>query len=207
MSLGRHTHIKNLTSMALGQTCCNRNHNGMEPSHLKDIQYNVNVWELSWNIKYTPKWKKNTQEQQNKFRCKWWVGDIFTSKLHNLQFLSATFTRTPQKLHSSCYQHLQEHHKTCTVLASNIYKNTTKLAQFLSAAFTGTQQNLHSSCQQPLQEHKKICTILVSSLYNTTKLAQFLSAAFTRTQQNLHSYCQQPLQEHNKTCTVLPSNH
>jgi len=96
-----------------------------------------------------------------------------------LQFLSATFRRTQQNLRSSCQQPLQEHHKTCAVLVSSLYKNTTKLAQFLSAAFTRTPQNFCSSCQQHLQEHHKTYTVLVSSLYkNTIKLAQLMPATF-----------------------------
>jgi hypothetical protein len=82
-------------------------------------------------------------------------------------------------LHSSCQQHLQEHNKTYTVLACNIYKNTIKLAQVLPATFTRTPQNLDSSCQQHLQEHHKTCTVLASNIYkNTTKIAQLMTATF-----------------------------
>jgi len=100
-----------------------------------------------------------------------------------------------------CQQPLQEHHKICTVLASNPC-NTTKVAQFLPGTLA-TPQKLHSSCQQPWQHHKS-CTVLASNLCNTTKVAQFLPATLA-TPQKLHSSCQQPLQHH-KSCTVLASN-
>ena len=149
--------------MALGQTCCKRNNNGTEPSHLKDIQYNVNIRELSWNIQNEPKWKMNTQEQQDKFRC----------TLCGEQVLSLHWD---YKTCSSCQQPSQEYHKTWTALVSSLYK---------------TPQNLHN-CQQPFQEYHKTWTVhqqplqehhkleqLISSLYkNTTKLEQLLSATF-----------------------------
>ena len=116
--------------MALGQTCCKRNNNGTEPSHLKDIQYNVNIRELSWNIQNEPKWKMNTQEQQDKFRC----------TLCGEQVLSLHWD---YKTCSSCQQPSQEYHKTWTALVSSLYK---------------TPQNLHN-CQQPFQEYHKTWTV------------------------------------------------